>query len=81
MDLLFDAISELLCGDIMHNVVILRPEQGRLRALLFEENAVLQDEYDEHGNARVEVRMQKSDFERLLSRSHISRADLSFAQV
>ena len=81
VDLLFDAISELLCGDIMHNVVILRPEQGRLRALLFEENAVLQDEYDEHGNARVEVRMQKSDFERLLSRSHISRADLSFAQV
>ena len=81
VDLLFGAISELLCGDIMHNVVILRPEQGRLRALLFEENAVLQDEYDEHGNARVEVRMQKSDFERLLSRSHISRADLSFAQV
>jgi len=54
----------------------LRPEQGRLRAALFEESAVINEFYDEQGRSVVEMRMQESDFERLLKRCSIPRADL-----
>ena len=75
-ELLFESISELLSGDILHCELKLRAEQGRLRALLFEEGVVVSDHYDDEGMACLEVRMQESDFERMIKRCHTSRADL-----
>ncbi|KZZ58089.1 MAG: GTPase HflX [Oleiphilaceae bacterium] len=75
-DLLFDAVAELLSDEVMHCILRLRPEQGRLRAMLFESNHVIQEEYDDKGMARVEVRLQTSDFERMLKRCNVPRADL-----
>ena len=75
-DLLFDAVAELLSDEIMHCILRLRPEQGRLRAMLFESNHVIQEEYDDKGMACVEVRLQTSDFERMLKRCNVPRADL-----
>ncbi|KZX75573.1 GTPase HflX [Oleiphilus sp. HI0009] len=75
-DLLSDAVAELLSDEVMHCILRLRPEQGRLRAMLFESNHVIQEEYDDKGMARVEVRLQTSDFERMLKRCNVPRADL-----
>lgn len=81
VDLLFDAVAELLSDEIVHCKLRIRPEQGRLRAMLFEEGAVLNETYDEEGLSCIEVRMQEGDFNRLLKRCNVPRADLLFAAL
>jgi len=77
MELLFDAIAERLGGSVVHEHLVLRPGHGRLRAALFEAGSVLSERYDDTGRQIVEVRLPKSDFDRLLSRAGLTREDLS----
>jgi GTP-binding protein HflX len=76
MELLFDAISELLCDEIMHAHLTIRPHQGKLRALLFEQGVVLEEAYNEQGLSCVEIRMQVDDFNRLIRKADVPSADL-----
>lgn len=76
LDLLFDAISELLCEEILHMELRLRPDQGKLRALMFEQNVVLNERYSDEGLSCLEVRLQKLDFDRALRSSNVQDSDL-----
>lgn len=78
MELLFDAIAELLGDEIIHEQIVLSPQQGKLRALLFSDNAVLEECYDEEGNSVLTIKMQKLDFERLINRAGLSYPGLVF---
>jgi GTP-binding protein HflX len=76
LDLLFDAISELLCDEILHMELKLLPEQGKLRALMYEQNVVLNEHHSDEGLSCLEVRLQKLDFERALRSAGLDESDL-----
>ena len=72
IDLLFQAITELLVGDIFHEQLSLAPEEGGLCAQLYAHGAVLNEAVDDQGIIDLEVRIQKKDLLQLLSRMNIA---------
>ncbi len=77
LDLLYDAISELLSGEIIQQQIVLESGQGKLRALLYEANVVLSESYDEQGRPCLEFRMQRVDYLKLLRESALNEADVT----
>lgn len=67
-ELLYQAVSERLSDDIFHQTLSLPASAGQLRAQLYALNAVLRESVDDSGLIQVEVRLQKKDLLRLLSR-------------
>lgn len=66
LDLLFDAIAEHLGEEIFHEQLVLAPHQGKFRAALYSANVVQNEHFSEQGDAVLEVRMQRTDYERIL---------------
>lgn len=79
MEFLFDAISELLGDEIIHEKIIIPPQHGKLRAMMFDLGVVVSEEYDSDGQNVLEIRMQKPDFERTLSKLGLSPALLGLS--
>ena len=79
VDLLHDAIAELLGDEIVHHKITLAPQDGKLRALFYDCSAVLSEQVDEQGNTTVEIRLQRTDFNKTLRQANMLEADLSFA--
>jgi len=77
LELLYDALSELLSEEIVHERITVSPKQGKLRALFYAANAVVSENVDEAGQASLEVRMQRVDFERLLRQANVAEVDLA----
>ena len=67
LDLLRTAIDELLEQDIVHECLTLAPQQGRLRARLYEKGAVLREQVEGDGVIRLEVRLPRTQLARLLA--------------
>ncbi len=67
LDLLRTAIDELLEQDIVHECLTLAPQQGRLRAQLYEKGAVLGEQVEGDGVIRLEVRLPRAQLARLLA--------------
>jgi len=65
IDLLEEALRELLPGQIMYCQVNLRPEQGKLRAALYRLGAVLSEQIDENGHHHLALRIQRADYIKL----------------
>jgi GTP-binding protein HflX len=65
------AVAELLGGDMVHQWIALAPDQGRLRARLYDVGAVLSESRGDDGRARLEIQVPKSDLLRLLSRESL----------
>ncbi|MDI3323691.1 GTPase HflX [Pontibacterium granulatum] len=70
-ELLLQAVNELLADDVFHETISLSPRDGSLRARLYEQGAVLNESYDDHGHMQLEIRLQKKDLLQLLSRLDI----------
>jgi GTP-binding protein HflX len=68
LDLLLAAISERLGEEMFHDRLKLGPRDGNLRAQLYAQGAVVQEEVDDQGEILLEVRLQMKDFKRILSR-------------
>jgi GTP-binding protein HflX len=71
IDLLEQAIAELLGEEVVHEVLCLAPENGRLRARLYKQGAVIKEAVSEQGAISLEIRMPKSDLSRLLANEHL----------
>ncbi|MFB9886519.1 ribosome rescue GTPase HflX [Balneatrix alpica] len=71
LDLLQQAIAELLSEDLLHDTLALKPQEGGLRAQLYAQGAVLQESWDEEGNTLLEVRLSTADFLQMLRRNQI----------
>ncbi|KZX01077.1 GTPase HflX [Pseudoalteromonas luteoviolacea] len=65
IELLSQAISELLAKKMFSSRLILPPAFGKLRGALFNLNAVNHESYDEQGNWLLDVRLSQVDWERL----------------
>lgn len=65
VELLQQAIAERLFGEPVYRRVSLTPQQARLRSLLYNMQAVLDEQVDELGNYLLSIRLTKADFTRL----------------
>ncbi|NLW06214.1 MAG: GTPase HflX [Pseudomonadaceae bacterium] len=75
-DLLLQAINERLAIKIVKGVLQLEPEQARLRAGLFNLNAVIEENYSEEGQCQLQLRLPQKDFRQLLSQLSVLEESL-----
>jgi len=78
-ELLDDAIAELLGTEMIIAQLLLRPQDGRLRAALYAQQAVAQESFLEDGVCVANLRVPKSDLLRILSAHNINFEDLVWA--
>ncbi len=78
-DLLQEAIIELLGTEMLVGRLLLTPQQGKLRALLYSQQAVAQETYRDDGKTVLEIRVPKSDLLRLLKTASENFDDLQWA--
>lgn len=77
--LLEDAISELLGKEVVNGCLVLTPTQGRLRAMLYTQQAVITEDYRDDGASLLQIRVPKSDLLRILSAESIAFEHLIWA--
>jgi len=71
-ELLLQALTELLAGDIVQHQISLAPDQGRLRAGLYQLGAVQQETHSGDGLVQLQVRLPRKDWRRLLAAEQIT---------
>jgi len=71
MELISQAIGELLSQTLFEDVLELTPKDGQLRSLLYAQQAVVNETVSENGNIMMDVRLEKDDLQKLLSRAGI----------
>lgn len=76
IELLLQAISELLTDDIFQGSLQLSPAMGSLRARLYRHNAVRDEEYNSDGSCNLDVRLPDTDLKRLLAAENLTLDDL-----
>jgi GTP-binding protein HflX len=67
-DLLLQAIAELVGQDMVSETLDLEPDQGGLRAALYDLGAVEKEDYTEDGVAHLSVRLPRADWNRLMKK-------------
>lgn len=72
LDLLLEALADCLVDDLLHCLIPVSPDQGRLRSVLFAQNVVLSENYDESGLGELEIRMPRQDFLRIVAGNGLS---------
>lgn len=68
IDLLFDAITECLSKNMVQHSLSIPPQKSNLRGVFFEMNCIASQDYAENGDWLVDVRMEQSDWNRLIKR-------------
>jgi len=64
-DLLQQALSEFLLKEKVHGWVVLKPEQGNIRAALYAMGAVNEEDNIEDGSSILNIMLSKQDFARI----------------
>lgn len=72
IELLQQAIIELLADDMLQGRLTLNPSQGKVRARLFQLGAIQAEEYSDSGDILLDIRLPRQDFERLSKQEHLS---------
>lgn len=68
VDLLLEAIGELLGGKMADAVLLIAPSQAKLRSQLYEQGYIQEEQINEEGLYQLRVRMPAQDLERLLNK-------------
>lgn len=71
LELINQTIGELLSTTMFEKVIEIEPKDGQLRSLLYAHNAVLSETIEDNGNIKLEIRLEKDDFQRMLSRAGV----------
>ncbi len=79
VELLMEVISDALGREMVAGKLHLKPEQGRLRARLYQQQAVAAEQHEDDGSVLLEVRLPKSDLMRLLSAEKLRYDELHWA--
>ena len=74
LDLLNQAIGELLATEMFSAEIRLTPAEAKLRSILFELGAIEQEEYADNGDMLLTVHLQLQDFRRALARAGIDES-------
>lgn len=80
IDLLMQAITDLLSSNIVHQKVLLPASMGSLRARLYRQNAVVGESHQSDGTCVIEIRLPEVDLHRMLSAESLTINDLCWAQ-
>jgi GTP-binding protein HflX len=59
------AIEQTLSKNLIHHSFILMPNEGKLRAQLYEKRAVISERIDDEGHCHLEVKLALKDFKKL----------------
>lgn len=78
VDLLLEAMSELLGEERVVDTVCLQPSQARLRAKLYACDGVTAEHYTEDGGMELALNIQKVDLLRILSQEQLSFDELTW---
>lgn len=78
-DLLEQAIAEILGEEMVVGQLLLSSDQGRLRAALYQQQAIAEEHYRDDGVCVINLRIPKSDFLRILSAQTINFESLVWA--
>jgi GTP-binding protein HflX len=70
-----------LGNEIIHKKIEFKPQLGKLRALLYSASAILNEQTDEQGQTIIEIRMQKSDYNKLLRLANVQEHELVFLEI
>ncbi|MCG6965676.1 MAG: GTPase HflX [Chromatiaceae bacterium] len=65
IDDLLDALTQWFHNDVVNSHLLLGPADGRLRALLFEQGAILHENHGKDGGWELDVALRRRDYERL----------------
>jgi len=68
LDLVLQAVGERLCDDIFKGELTLEPSEGRLRALLYQQGAIIDENVSDQGEFVLQVRLPEADFIQMLCR-------------
>jgi GTP-binding protein HflX len=68
IDLLLDAITECLSDNMVQHCLAIPPHKSSLRGVFFDMNCIASQSYTEQGDWLVEVRMENSEWQRLIKR-------------
>jgi GTP-binding protein HflX len=77
LELLGDALAEILSGDIVEPELVLNASDGRLRARLYQLNAIQSEQLDEAGRFHLKLRLPLVDWQRFLAAESLSEASLN----
>ncbi len=77
-DLLLQAIAELLGEEMVLGRLLLKADQGRLRAMLYQQQAVADENYRDDGSSELNLRIPKSDVLRILSAESLALDTLTW---
>lgn len=68
VELLLQAVSELVGQDMVNEELELAPDQGQLRAAFYALGAVESENYADDGTAHLQVRLPRADWNRLMKK-------------
>ncbi len=74
LELLNQALGELLVTEMFTANITLQPQDAKLRAILYEIGAIEKEHYAENGDMVLTVRLQRQDFRRALARANIDQS-------
>jgi GTPase len=80
VELFYTAVAELLGDELIQEKLILSPAHSRLRAKLYEHNAVTEEAYTDTGASEVSIRIPKPNLLRILSNENIHWEDLEWLE-
>ena len=66
-ELLVEAIAERLGEQMVSGAVVIPPQHARLRAQLFEGNAVQEENYRDNGDIELQILLPRSELQRLMA--------------
>ncbi len=78
LDLLSQALAELLSRRVFLGSVRIASHMGRLRARFHSANAVLDEQYLEDGSCELRIRLPEADLNRILAAEAVDKADLDW---
>ena len=71
INLLQQAVSEILAGSLVSETIRIAPEQTRLRSKLYEKGFIEDERIDESGFYHLEIRLPKQELERLMQQGAV----------
>ena len=74
LELLAQALNELLSEELFRGEVLLRPEDAKLRAILYDLGAIDSERHEDNGDMVLQLTLQKHDFKRALSKANIGES-------
>ncbi len=77
MEILLAAVTELLGGQFVEKTLRLSPQQGRLRAKLYQQGGVREEKVDDQGHISLSVRLPRQDYIRILHAEGVDPFPLS----